>query len=125
MRAARATLVFCVLLILPACAARSKPPASAGSRGILEVREGLASYYGPGFEGKVTASGTRFNMNAMVAAHPSYPFGTVLRVTNVRNGRAVEVRVVDRPQRGPADEQQKGARKRRSEAGHACASDWS
>jgi rare lipoprotein A len=105
MRAARATLVFCVLLILSACAARSKPPASAGSRGILEVREGLASYYGPGFEGKVTASGTRFNMNAMIAAHPSYPFGTVLRVTNVSNGRAVEVRVVDRgPAKGPRAE---------------------
>jgi rare lipoprotein A len=44
-------------------------------------------------------------MNAMVAAHPSYPFGTVLRVTNVTNGRAVEVRVVDRgPSRGPRDD---------------------
>jgi rare lipoprotein A len=41
-------------------------------------------------------------MNAMVAAHPSYPFGTVLRVTNVTNGRAVDVRIVDRgPSRGP------------------------
>ena len=100
MRAARAALVLCALLILPACAARSKVPASTPARGgILEVREGLASYYGPGFEGKTTASGTRFNMNALIAAHPSYPFGTVLRVTNVRNGRAVEVRVVDR---GPA-----------------------
>jgi rare lipoprotein A len=63
------------------------------------VRNGLASYYGPGFEGKVTASGTRFDKNAMIAAHPSYPFGTLLRVTNVANGRAVQVRVVDR---GPA-----------------------
>jgi rare lipoprotein A len=44
-------------------------------------------------------------MNALIAAHPSYPFGTVLRVTNVRNGRAVEVRVVDRgPARGPRAE---------------------
>jgi rare lipoprotein A len=90
-------------LILPACAARSKAPVPVATRGaILEVREGLASYYGPGFDGKVTASGTRFDMKAMVAAHPSYPFGTVLRVTNVKNGRAVEVRVVDRgPARGP------------------------
>jgi len=106
MRAVRATVVLCAVLILPACAARSKPPASTGPRGgILEVREGLASYYGPGFEGKETASGTRFNMNAMIAAHPSYPFGTVLRVTNVSNGRAVEVQVVDRgPARGPRAE---------------------
>jgi rare lipoprotein A len=44
-------------------------------------------------------------MNSLIAAHPSYPFGTVLRVTNVRNGRAVEVRVVDRgPARGPRAE---------------------
>ena len=106
MRVARATLVLCAVLILPACATRSKPPASTGPRGgILEVREGLASYYGPGFEGKVTASGTRFNMHAMIAAHPSYPFGTVLRVTNVSNGRAVELRVVDRgPAQGPRAE---------------------
>ena len=95
-----------LVLLLPACASRTKAPASVGGAGrILEAREGLASYYGPGFEGKTTASGTRFDMNAMVAAHPSYPFGTVLRVTNVTNGRAVEVRVVDRgPSRGPRDD---------------------
>jgi rare lipoprotein A len=106
MRLARVALVVVPLLILPACAARSKAPASTVTRGaILEVREGLASYYGPGFQGKVTASGTRFNMNTLVAAHPSYPFGTILRVTNVNNGRAVEVRVVDRgPARGPRSE---------------------
>ena len=106
MRIARVALVVVPLLILPACAARSKVPASTATRGgILEVREGLASYYGPGFNGKVTASGTRFNMNTLVAAHPSYPFGTILRVTNVNNGRAVEVRVVDRgPAQGPRSE---------------------
>jgi rare lipoprotein A len=98
---ARAVLAALVL-ILPACASRTKPPGSIGGGTILEVREGLASYYGPGFDGKTTASGTRFDMNAMVAAHPSYPFGTVLRVTNVTNDRAVELRVVDRgPARGP------------------------
>jgi rare lipoprotein A len=95
-------VVAALVLILPACASRAKPPASIGGGAILEAREGLASYYGPGFDGKTTASGTRFDMNAMVAAHPSYPFGTILRVTNVDNGRAVELRVVDRgPARGP------------------------
>lgn len=88
-----------LVLIFPACASRTRPPASVGGGTILEAREGLASYYGPGFDGKTTASGTRFDMNAMVAAHPSYPFGTILRVTNVGNGRAVELRVIDR---GPA-----------------------
>lgn len=86
-----------VVLVLPGCAARSKNPATTAR--ILEIREGLASYYGPGFDGKLTASGTRFDMKSMVAAHPSYPFGTVVRVTNVKNGRAVELQVVDR---GPA-----------------------
>src|SRR5262245_5732904 len=95
-------LLTALILALPACAARSKAPAAVRtSRTVLEVREGLASYYGPGFNNKMTASGVRFDMNAMVAAHPSYPFGTVVRVTNVSNGRAVEVRVVDR---GPAPE---------------------
>ena len=105
-RIIRAGLVLVPLLILPACAARTKTPAPVAKRGtILEAREGLASYYGPGFDGKVTASGTRFNQNALVAAHPSYPFGTILRVTNITNGRAVEVRVVDRgPAQGPRKE---------------------
>jgi rare lipoprotein A len=44
----------------------------------------------------MTASGTRFDMNAMVAAHPSYPFGTRLRVTNLANGKSATVRIVDR-----------------------------
>jgi rare lipoprotein A len=93
-------------LIVPACAARSKASAATtSSRAILEVREGLASYYGPGFDGKLTASGARFDMKSMVAAHPSYPFGTVVRVTNVRNGRTVELHVVDRgPAAGPRAE---------------------
>jgi len=96
-------IVPVVVLVAPGCAARSKTAATTAS--ILEVREGLASYYGPGFDGKQTASGTRFDMKSMVAAHPSYPFGTVVRVTNVTNGRAVELRVVDRgPARGPRAE---------------------
>jgi rare lipoprotein A len=96
-------VVPALVLALPGCAARS--PAStptAGRTGILEVREGLASYYGPGFDGRTTASGVRFDMNAMVAAHPTYPFGTVVRVTNLTNQRVVEVRILDRgPAKGP------------------------
>ena len=67
--------------------------APGGSRTrALETREGLASFYGREFHGRRTASGTRFDMNAMVAAHPSYPFGTRLRVTNLANGRSATVR---------------------------------
>jgi rare lipoprotein A len=62
----------------------------------------LASYYGEDFHGRTTASGVRFDMNAMVAAHPTYPFGTIVRVTNLQNGRSVRVRIVDRgPAAGP------------------------
>jgi rare lipoprotein A len=66
---------------------------------VLEERTGLASYYAQSFEGRRTASGVPFDSTALVAAHPTYPFGTIVRVTNVSNGRSVQVRIVDR---GPA-----------------------
>ena len=74
----------------------------ASKRGVFEIREGLATYYGPGFHGRTTASGARFDMNAMVAAHPTYPFGTIVRVTNLSNRRTRQVRILDRgPAAGP------------------------
>jgi peptidoglycan lytic transglycosylase len=96
----RAVAIVILAACLPGCAARV-PVAAPSGRGprILETREGLASYYGKEFQGRITASGIRFDMNAMVAAHPSYPFGTLLRVTNLANGRSTSVRIVDR---GPA-----------------------
>ncbi|NJL83598.1 MAG: septal ring lytic transglycosylase RlpA family protein [Chloroflexaceae bacterium] len=57
---------------------------------------GMASWYGPGFHGRRTASGEVFNQNAMTAAHRTLPFGTQVRVTNVRTGQAVIVRINDR-----------------------------
>lgn len=57
---------------------------------------GMASYYGKRFHGRKTANGERFDMNKLTAAHRSYPFGTVLRVTNLRNNKQVKVRVNDR-----------------------------
>ena len=70
-----------------------------------EPRVGLASYYAQSLDGKVTASGLRFHNDAMVAAHPTYPFGTIVRVTNLRNGRAVSVQIIDRgPSAGPRKE---------------------
>lgn len=57
---------------------------------------GLASWYGPGFHGNRSASGEIFNQNALTAAHPSLPFGTQVRVTNVNNGQSVVVRINDR-----------------------------
>jgi rare lipoprotein A len=62
----------------------------------LPVQLGLASYYGPGFQGQQTASGEIFDRAEMVAAHRTLPLGTVVRVTNLRNGRSVRLRVIDR-----------------------------
>lgn len=57
---------------------------------------GEASFYGPGFAGRPTANGERFNPAEMTAAHRTLPFGSKLRVTNMRNGQSVVVRVNDR-----------------------------
>ena len=60
------------------------------------VERGRASWYGEQFQGRRTASGERFDSSALTAAHPSWPFGTVVRVRHVGNGREVTVRINDR-----------------------------
>ncbi len=60
------------------------------------VEEGEASWYGPGFHGKTTANGERYNQNAMTAAHKTLPLGTDVRVTHLGNGKSIEVRINDR-----------------------------
>ena len=57
---------------------------------------GNASWYGGRFHGRKTASGERFDMHSFTGAHRELPFGTIIRVTNLRNGREVYVRVNDR-----------------------------
>ncbi len=59
-------------------------------------QKGVASWYGPGFHGRKTASGERFNTHELTAAHLTLPFGTKLLVRNERNGKEVVVRVNDR-----------------------------
>ena len=60
------------------------------------VEEGTASWYGIPFHGRRAADGEIFDMNSLVAAHRTLPFGSILRVTNLDNGRDVQVRVIDR-----------------------------
>lgn len=60
------------------------------------MEEGVASWYGPGFHGKTTANGERFNQYAMTAAHKLLPLGTTVRVTHLDNGRSILVRINDR-----------------------------
>lgn len=75
------------------------PPPPAPAQRVAAVRSsynGMASWYGPGFHGRTSASGESFNQYAMTAAHRTLPFGTQVRVTNLNNGRQVVVRINDR-----------------------------
>jgi rare lipoprotein A len=92
-RLALAALLLCQILAV-ACSSNRKPaaPPTLG----VPVERGIASWYGPKFNGRMTASGERYDMNALTAAHPSLPFGTRIGVRNTRTGREVVVRVNDR-----------------------------
>lgn len=94
--ASRLLLTALPLLLSVSCTAnrRAVPVPEPSLRSPLE--RGVASWYGPGFHGRRTANGERFDMNDMTAAHPSLPFGTRLKVRNVRTGQTVTVRVNDR-----------------------------
>lgn len=61
-----------------------------------EFEQGKASWYGPRFHGRRTASGERYDMHALTAAHKTLPFGTVVRVRSLVNGKEVDVRITDR-----------------------------
>lgn len=62
----------------------------------LRVWTALASWYGPRFEGRLTANGEVYDTQASTAAHPTLPFGSILRLVNPRNGRSHVVRINDR-----------------------------
>ncbi|MGH9680182.1 MAG: septal ring lytic transglycosylase RlpA family protein [Candidatus Acidiferrales bacterium] len=82
----------------PSPAASAAAPATRSSPFIpgVYVQEGTASWYGVPFNGRRAADGEIFDMNSFVAAHRTLPFGSILRVTNLNNGREVQVRVIDR-----------------------------
>ncbi len=71
-------------------------PALLAGESARELQRGGASWYGLGFHGRRTASGERYDMNAMTAAHRTLPFGTWVRVRSLVNGREVDVRITDR-----------------------------
>ncbi len=88
-----------VLLAAVGTGCASAPPADRASDFTPEpgdVVRGISSWYGPEFNGRATASGETFDMDGRTAAHRTLPFGTVLRVTNLDNGRSVKVTVNDR-----------------------------
>jgi len=69
---------------------------NSGDTGNSKIFRGYASYYAEQFNGRKTANGEIFDMNKMTAAHKTLPFNTKLRVTNIKNGRTVIVRINDR-----------------------------
>ena len=76
--------------------AKKKVAKASKSGGGSAYQSGMASWYGGNFNGRKTANGEIYNMNEMTAAHKTLPFGTLVRVTNTRNGDTVDVRINDR-----------------------------
>lgn len=98
----RPVFLFCRLFFVGLMFASSAYAESGDDdSGVLKTITGRASYYADWFHGRTAASGEKFDNGSLVAAHPSFPFGTVLKVTNLSNERSVNVRVNDR---GPSPE---------------------
>lgn len=87
-------LVGCLALLAGCSTTSYDSDSEVSGRGYRA--EGTASYYGKAHHGKRTASGERFNQNALTAAHRTLAFGTRVKVTNLDNGRSVIVRINDR-----------------------------
>lgn len=93
-----AAFFFRVACAISAMCMLSTPMAEASGvePGLHRTQTGLASYYGRALDGRKTASGERFDSDEMTAAHPVYPLGSRVRVTNLKNQRSVVVRITDR-----------------------------
>ncbi|MDO7849114.1 septal ring lytic transglycosylase RlpA family protein [Hymenobacter sp. M29] len=98
-----ATFLRCLLWLLPglfllaSCGgSRNAGNGSTKAPRGTYTQTGLGSYYAAKFNGRATASGSTYRPGQMTAAHNTLPFGTVIRVTNTRNGRSVDVTVTDR-----------------------------
>lgn len=90
-------MVLVACIVAAGCSsARAVAPRATVAPAAPLVQTGIASWYGPDFHGRLTASGERFDQFAMTAAHRTLPLGTRIRVTNVTNGRSAELRINDR-----------------------------
>jgi rare lipoprotein A len=89
-------ILFVSIVLAGACAQRKGPSTSPASIERQHVETGQASWYGKAHQGKLTASGERFDMHALTAAHRTLPFGTIVRVTHLKSGKSVNVRINDR-----------------------------
>jgi rare lipoprotein A len=92
-----ATLALVVgLAAVVACGTRRTPPAGTEAAGLTFDQVGIASWYGRKFHGRTTASGERYDMGALTAAHRTLPFGTRVDVVRLDTGATVRVRINDR-----------------------------
>jgi rare lipoprotein A len=89
-------ILLASIMLTGACAQRKSPSGPPASIPRHRVETGQASWYGKAHHGRRTASGERFDMRALTAAHRTLPFGTIVHVTDVRSGRSVNVRINDR-----------------------------
>ncbi|HEY6322484.1 MAG TPA: septal ring lytic transglycosylase RlpA family protein, partial [Thermoanaerobaculia bacterium] len=89
-----AGLLASAALVSAACSGNHHPVTTPSPTS--PVTRGMASWYGTQFDGRRTANGERYDMHKLTAAHPNLPFGTLVQVTNVENGRQVVVRINDR-----------------------------
>lgn len=91
-------LTFSIIIscINPISASVNTPFTNLKKKASSYTEEGIASWYGPGFHGRKTASGEYFNTYDFTAAHRTLPFGTYLKVTNLENGRSTIVKINDR-----------------------------
>jgi rare lipoprotein A len=95
-RMLRSLQYACVCWGLVACAATKGAEPSATRTSAQWIETGVASVYASKFQGRRTTSGEPYNSQALTAAHPSLPFGALVRVTSLTNGKTVVVRINDR-----------------------------
>jgi rare lipoprotein A len=90
----RLAIVLC--LTLAGCAGSPPAPVEVAVPVAPPVERGKASFYHGRFHGRLTANGERYDQEALTAAHRTLPFGTVVQVTNLTNGKSIVLRVNDR-----------------------------
>ena len=95
MRPLSRALIVCCAVLVAGHAGLHHAVARPETRAFFR-QTGVASWYGPGFHGKRTASGERFDQNDLTAAHRKLPLGSEVKVTNLENGRAITVEINDR-----------------------------
>lgn len=88
--------IFCLVALLALAPAWAQPAMPAVEAGAYFSETGRASWYGGWHDGRMTATGSRFDRAEFTAAHRTLAFGTVVQVTNLANGRMVKVQITDR-----------------------------